>query len=213
MYFLGSAGIHNDKGSASVLNFFSLPLVATCTVYLVVFLISICRGVSSWTVCVCVHVAVLKLGCVSSSHYVCTRRLLLLLVFTRARLKLGSVIFVLKIHVLILWKEKKIYIYIYHTHHFSRHQSFFFFLSLQDWILNITMIGLVVDDVVRHWGKASLTRWILFFSICFCVTEKGAHFNGWVCFPGLQWDVKNKKANFQSWRCFEINPFCSLTVE
>lgn len=64
-----------------------------------------------------------------------------------------------------------------------------------------SVIGHVVDDVVRHWGKIHWQGeycsfdlvFFFFFSLCVCVTEKGHILMDWYVFPGLQWDVKIKK--------------------
>lgn len=82
-----------------------------------------------------------------------------------------------------------------------------------------SVIGHVVDDVVRHWGKIHWQGeycsfdlvFFFFFSLCVC-NRKGAHFNGLVCFSWPAMRCQNKKANFQSWWwCFQIKTFCFFT--
>lgn len=95
---LSWAGIHEQK-EVPVFFILSLPLVAVYIVYLVVFLVLSAR--TCWvetlaSVCLCaVHVAVPKPGCTSSSHpcgqMMCTL-MMMLLVVTGTRLKIGSVI-------------------------------------------------------------------------------------------------------------------------
>lgn len=88
-WVLSSAGIYNDK-EVPLFLILSLPLVATCIVYLVVFLIFICRDVLSWAsagVCLCaVHVPCWRSQVVRPLRTHVHMQAVLLLVFTRARL-------------------------------------------------------------------------------------------------------------------------------